>query len=94
MSSATGTQIVGYAFESEMVTARGIKAIFGAEHDSCTAEELLDSMARERGIDRLDERSFDSDTFPKVVLAVEADEMWLDGFDARGLPVYIAEEDR
>lgn len=88
------TQIAGYAFEGEMVTARGIKAIFGEENSGCTAEELLDSMARERGIDRDDERSFDFYEFPKVVLTVEADETWLDGFDERGMPVYLKEEDR
>lgn len=94
MSSVTGTQVLGYVYEGEMVTANGIKAIFGEENSGCTAEQVLDSIARERGIDRLDERTFDFYDFPKVVLTVDADETWLDGFDERGLPVYITEEDR
>jgi len=39
-----------------------------------TTESLLDSVAESRGIDRMDERSFDSGHFPKVVFGTSGDE--------------------
>lgn len=43
-----------------------------AAHDMA-AEELLNQLAEYSGIDRDDEYTFDSDTFPKVILTVQLD---------------------
>lgn len=50
---------------------------FGPFHwNASSTEEILDSVALPYRIDRQDERSFDSDVFPKVVFAdqIENDE--------------------
>jgi hypothetical protein len=39
-----------------------------------TVEAFLDLLARFSGIDRHDERTFDSDDFPKVVFSVQVEE--------------------
>ena len=40
-------------------------------------DNALDNIARQRGIDRMDEESFDSDEFPKVIFRdqLESDEV-------------------
>jgi hypothetical protein len=38
------------------------------------AEEILDYAAKQRGIDRMDEYSFDSDEFPKVVFSTQIED--------------------
>ena len=45
-----------------------------ATHYLATAEENLNRMARALDIDREDERTFDSDDFPKVVFSVQIEE--------------------
>jgi hypothetical protein len=69
--------VVAYTFNAETVCLYCLwrKAAFAVEaaghHNSefVGLEDLLDTWARSEGIDREDERSFDSDDFPKVVFA-------------------------
>lgn len=37
-------------------------------------EHRLNDLAEQRGIDRMDEYSFDSDEFPKVIFSVQVDD--------------------
>lgn len=62
--------IVGYSYRADtygpeciMATVNGLTVDHAAE----TAERDLDVLAQEIGIDRQDERSFDSWDFPKVI---------------------------
>ena len=73
------TQIVGYTYNTDMFC---ISCILDAvEEREGAAEEILahtdteswlDSKARDRGIDRMDETTFDSGCFPKVVFAPQS----------------------
>ena len=72
------TAIVGYTFNADTYCPGCIEGAlcdnrFSADHEP---EESLDLIAAERGIDRMDESSFDSDDFPKVIFAcqVESDD--------------------
>ncbi|KUJ71017.1 hypothetical protein ACZ90_00390 [Streptomyces albus subsp. albus] len=71
--------IVGYTFAADTYCADDcvITALGEPLSSDCpTIETELDRIADAREIDRDDERSFDSDTFPKVIFAsqVESDE--------------------
>lgn len=67
--------IVGYTYKAdvycpedvvkEVCKNQGIEG-HGLSH---IPEEALDLMARFRGIDRYEEKTFDSDDFPKVIFA-------------------------
>ena len=66
--------IVAYVFNAEILCRPCMrrKAAFSVEAMSINSEfvgveDLLDIVAKSRGIDREDEHSFDSDEFPKVV---------------------------
>jgi hypothetical protein len=43
-----------------------------AEAEHMSTEDILDVIANRRGIDRYDERSFDSGEFPKVIFENQA----------------------
>jgi hypothetical protein len=73
MTSPVSPAPVGYTFRAENETPanllytlvlRGYRAP-GAL--GMSAEAVLDQWAAEKGIDRQDENSFDSDTFPKII---------------------------
>lgn len=62
--------IVGYAYKADLYCPDCILDLCseGEEYDPrAGTEENLDRYAERLGIDREDERSFDSDVFPKVV---------------------------
>jgi hypothetical protein len=72
--------VVAYVFHAEILcpecTLKALPTDPGQEFDGwrdatgrMTAEENLTELALAFGIDRADERSFDSDEFPKVVFS-------------------------
>jgi len=73
--------IVGYVYNADIYCEDCIAAMFEREDEDAPsifdgAETILDDEARRRGIDRDDESSYDSNDFPKAILAseVEGDE--------------------
>lgn len=60
--------IVGYTFKADTLCPAEIEKDFGGGSTD-DAETILDRVAVERGIDRYDERSFDSGDFPKVIFS-------------------------
>ena len=59
--------IVGYSFRADIYCPEHIVPALGrGTMPAYAAEEELDAIAAETGIDRGDESSFDSDDFPKV----------------------------
>ena len=80
--------IVGYTYRAEQWTPEGVVRQLLAERRAAPAaldmkvEDVLDQIAGAEGIDREDERSFDSDEFPKVIFADQVedpDELFADG---------------
>jgi hypothetical protein len=77
--------VVGYVYRADVYcpthTIEKLKTGPGEDFDGwalaegtrMTAEENLDELALAFGIDREDERSFDTDYFPKVILRVDCD---------------------
>lgn len=70
--------IVGYTYQADnhcpdctrlVATLRGLEAGAGPDADTDTAESALDAWAKADGVNRQDERSFDSGDFPKVIFA-------------------------
>lgn len=80
------TDIVGYTYRAENYTPTALIELLIAD-GSLTAEareireeDALTALAAQRGIDRMDEWSFDSDDFPKVIFdsqVTEDDYGWL-----------------
>jgi hypothetical protein len=75
MYGTHGTDIVGYTFNGDEYCPGCILNMFGNVLDT-SAEALMDREAAALGIDRQDERSYDSGDFPKVIFGsdVESDE--------------------
>ncbi|WP_431881852.1 hypothetical protein [Micromonospora chalcea] len=75
-----GADVVGYTFNADTYCADDIAKMFRCEVPAvgvnASAETVLDAVAGKRGIDRRDERTFDSGDFPKVIFAsmVESDD--------------------
>lgn len=73
MGTTFGT-IAGYTYQAENYRPDDLIELLISAGDAApgargmTPEEVLDQIAGERGIDRLDERTFDSGEFPKVIL--------------------------
>ena len=66
--------IVGYTYNAETYCENGIILAMGEyQRSDESAEHALDRIAMRRGIDRMDERSFDSDDFPKVIFASQVE---------------------
>lgn len=70
--------IVGYTYAADTYcTGECVTNALGvveAPGESETTESLLDRAAESRGINRMDEYSFDSSVFPKVVFGTSVDE--------------------
>lgn len=74
------TAIIAYTFEASTWcaycmrdhVARRVEAL-GKNAEFVGVESLLDILAEDAGIDRMDEYTFDSDDFPKVVFAVQVE---------------------
>jgi len=68
-------QIVGYQYQADQYCPDCLnREMTPTGHNAVTMlpmEEVLDRLADAAGIDRTDEWSFDSDDFPKVILAVQ-----------------------
>jgi hypothetical protein len=69
--------IAGYTFEDKRICTDHIlghvqgNSVFNSDNRR-TTELLLDDLAKERGIDREDEHSFDSADFPKLIVQAQA----------------------
>jgi hypothetical protein len=67
--------IVGYTYAADTYcTGECVTDAMEVASSPDPTECVLDQVAQERGIDRMDERSFDSDHFPKVVFGKSVDE--------------------
>lgn len=65
------TDIVGYMFQVDIWHGPCLPLLaMGVEN---SVEDALDAIAVDRGVDREDERSFDSDEFPKVIFASQVE---------------------
>lgn len=61
----------GYIFEADHICSQCVSRHYTADSNPMrNAENLLDGEAKKLGIDRFDETTFDSDTFPKVLFDV------------------------
>jgi hypothetical protein len=87
MTNHTVREITTYFFEGELMTARGVKTLLGAENGGPDLDGLLDTVARERLVDRA--TCTDSWMLPQVAQSVDSDDTLFDGYDGRGMPVYI-----
>lgn len=77
--------IVGYTYKAEQYTPEGLIPALatgpGQDFDGwalgdgvdMSVEDNLNELAAAFGVDRDDERSFDSDYFPKVILAAQVE---------------------
>lgn len=65
-------RIAGYAYQAETLCPTcTVLSVTGAGYPTkSTYEATLDDAAQRLGIDRYDERTFDSDDFPKVIFAI------------------------
>ena len=68
----SSTSIVGYTYQAENLCTgctRTLAMRWGGFDDGAatSTEALLDRLAGVVGVDRYDERSYDSDDFPKVI---------------------------
>jgi hypothetical protein len=65
--------IAGYTYNADNYCERHVFGAMGKRRlPGRTVEESLDTYAAQRGIDRQDERSFDSGDFPKVIFRDQA----------------------
>lgn len=87
--------IAGYTYRADNFTPAALIAYMVARGDLSPAardmdvEEVLDQHAGALGIDRGDERTFDSDDFPKVILEFAltcSDREWTESAPAHTLP--------
>lgn len=78
----TDDTIVGYTFDAENLCPRCMLNAWGNVLDR-TAEDMMNREAAAMGINRADESSFDSGTFPKIITPqlAEHDKGW--GSDMR-----------
>lgn len=70
------TDIVAYTYQAETLCPSCTVASYTElpiQMVDVNVEQYLDDAARLFGIDRMDERSFDSSEFPKVVFASQVD---------------------
>ncbi|MEY4081121.1 MAG: hypothetical protein RL430_1551 [Actinomycetota bacterium] len=69
-------KIIGYAYLAAIYCPGCIVAAVNgtATRQGSFAEQDLDALARERGIDRMDEHTFDSDDFPKVIFSTQVED--------------------
>lgn len=66
--------IVGYTFQAEVLCTTCTYDAWLADYDPWRGPECeMDRMAESLGIDRNDERTFDSGDFPKVVFACQVE---------------------
>ena len=66
-------RIVGYTYQADTYCPDCMVDMFGIFGPDTTVEQTLDRIACTRGIDREDERTFDSGDFPKVILSTMLD---------------------
>ena len=68
-------EITAYTFNADIWCVGCVEEHFERSHGiaPATAEDMLDEYAEANGIDRMDESSFDSDDFPKVIFDIDLD---------------------
>lgn len=84
---ARGFDIIAYQYAADIycplcirtvaafqLAAPGEAAFMGRPEDGDNAEQFLDRWAAKAGVDRIDESTFDSGDFPKVVFASQGEE--------------------
>lgn len=87
--------IVGYTYNADVYCPRHIMIATGHAAERCADPEgVLNMLAEGRGIDRMDERSFDSGDFPKVIFAVQACDEEHDTCGACGVDLMGHERER
>ena len=67
-------RVAAYTYKAEMYCPDCAVVSFAKDHGtliSHPAEEYFDQQAFIEGVDRTNESSFDSDSFPKVVFAID-----------------------
>lgn len=68
-------RIVGYTYAADTYcNGECVTNALGVGPMPEPTESVLDSLAESRGIDRMDEYSYDSSVFPKVVFGTSVDE--------------------
>lgn len=84
----SATDIVGYTYKAEQYTPAGIieqgliEGWLAPAARSMNVEEVLDQAQHYVGVDREDERSYDSEEFPKVIFEsdVEPGELFVNEY--------------
>lgn len=81
---ARSTDIVGYAFNADVYCPDHIVGALTPQGSNRASqlhvEQELNMLAEAAGIDRFDERSFDSGDFPKVIFRDSADDQAFQGY--------------
>ncbi|MBP00281.1 MAG: hypothetical protein CMG34_03560 [Candidatus Marinimicrobia bacterium] len=74
--------ITAYTFNADIWCVGCVEEHFERNHGiaPATAEDMLDDYAEANGIDRMDEASFDSGDFPKVIFEIDLDEVEICGW--------------
>lgn len=73
----SSTNVVAYTYQAENWTPLGLIEIgirqfwLAPAARDMPAEDVLDQAQHDVGVDRYDERSYDSDTFPKVIFQTD-----------------------
>lgn len=65
--------IVGYTFNADEYCPDCIVGAYNGNSNDYDSETMLDILAGGKGIDRMDESSFDSGYFPKVIFASQVE---------------------
>jgi len=63
--------VVAYTFQADIHCPKCIGRMFGPTFGKPT-EDVLTMRARKLGVDRMDERTFDSGDFPKIIFSSDA----------------------
>jgi len=87
--------IAGYTYRAEQYTPNGLIeklvrfAAVPLPEGEITAESMLDQWAKSNGIDRQDEKTFDSNEFPKVIFEDQAEGEFVSHVGDGGRPQYV-----
>jgi hypothetical protein len=78
VNDMNATDIIAYTYDAEMLcpgcTVQALRTYQSVPVQATTTEGFLDMLAVDRGINRYDEREFDSGDFPKVVFADQVED--------------------
>jgi hypothetical protein len=78
--------IAGYTYNADEYCPEHVLEVMGTGYDVALSTEMnLDQIARDQGIDREDEYSYDSGDFPKLIFVDQCDNDDQCGFCGRKL---------